>query len=467
MKYLFISGFLFCVMIPSVSMPQTAAEEPTAPSPVEMSNTEDHQRMLDLLGIKELRPGANGSDKNAPNYANYDESKATPYPDLPELLVTNDGRKVITPEMWWNVRRPEIVELFDSEVYGHVPENTPAVKWETVETTSDTISGKKVVTRRLVGHADNSSYPAIKVDIDLSLTLPAGAPGPAPVIMEFGFILSPSGGSKKTAGKGSFFGFGGGIQDWQKRLIEKGWGYAVISPNSIQADNAGGLTRGIIGLCNKGQPRDLDDWGVLRAWAWGASRAMDFFETDPGVDAGRVGIEGVSRYGKAAIVTLAYDQRFAAGLIASSGKGGSSLYRRNWGERLENIADPYAYHWVSGNYMKYSANSLSANDLPVDTHMLVALCAPRITFLSGSTLKAGDGWVDTKGTFMAGAAAAPVFRLLGAKDMGTTEFPPVGTPLVDGQLAYRQHIDGHTAGSNWAFFIDLCERYGFRIKNAR
>ncbi|MFC1561089.1 GDSL-type esterase/lipase family protein [Candidatus Latescibacterota bacterium] len=199
----------------------------------------------------------------------------------------------------------------------------------------------------------------------------------------------------------------------------------------------------------------------MRAWAWGASRAMDYFETDPAVDAGQVGIEGVSRYGKAAIVTLAYDQRFAAGLIASSGKGGATLYRRNWGERVENIADPNAYYWVAGNYIKY-AGPLGWDDLPIDTHMLVALCTPRLTFLSASTVEAGDGWVDAKGTFMAGAAAGPVFRILGKKDMGTDEFPPLETPLTDGAVAFRQHTDGHTAGSNWSYFLDLCEKNGMQ-----
>jgi len=455
-KYILISCILLFLIAPAVSAQQNNSDNAILHPPVEMDNIDDHQRMMYLLGIKKLRPGADGSNENSPNYANYDESKATPYPELPELLVTNDGHKVTTPEMWWKVRRPEIIELFDSEIYGRVPDNIPKVTWEVVRTTKETINSIPVITKEFVGHVNNSSYPAITVDIELSLTTPVSAPGPVPVIMEFGMFLPGS--TKKIEGPFATFA---GIQPWQKQCIERGWGFAVIIPNSIQADSGSGLNRGIIGLCNKGQPRDPDDWGVLRAWAWGASRALDYFVTDPAVDAGQVGIEGVSRYGKASIVAMAYDQRFAAGLIASSGKGGTALYRRNWGERMENIADPYAYHWVAGNYMKYSADPLRSKDLPVDTHMLIALCAPRITFLSGSTREAGDGWVDTKGTFMAGVAAGPVFRLLGARAMGAAEFPLTGTPLVDGQLAFRQHTDGHTSGSNWGFFMDLCEKYGF------
>src|SRR5262249_27705549 len=159
------------------------------------------------------------------------------------------------------------------------------------------------------GHVDNAAYPPISVDIQLTLTTPAEAKGPVPVMMEFGFA--------GFGGKGPFGPPGGGKggPNWQQQVLAKGWGYAIIVPNCIQADNGGGLTKGIIGLCNKGQPRKADDWGALRAWAWGASRALDYFETDKAVDAKRVGIEGLSRYGKAAIVAMAYDERFAIGFI--------------------------------------------------------------------------------------------------------------------------------------------------------
>ena len=168
---------------------------------------------------------------------------------------------------------------------------------------------------------------------------------------------------------------------WQQQVLARGWGYAILTPNSIQADSGAGLTRGIIGLCNKGQPRKLDDWGALRAWAWGASRALDYFETDKAVDAKQVGIEGLSRYGKAAIVTMAYDARFAIGFVGSSGAGGAKLHRRNFGEQVENVAARGEYHWMAGNFLKY-AGPLTPKDLPVDAHELIALCAPRPVFIS-------------------------------------------------------------------------------------
>jgi hypothetical protein len=219
-----------------------------------------------------------------------------------------------------------------------------------------------------------------------------------------------------------------------------------------------GLTTGIIGLCNKGQPRKVDDWGALRAWAWGASRALDYFETDKAVDARQVGIEGLSRYGKAAIVTMAYDERFAIGFIGSSGAGGAKLHRRHFGEQVENVAGTGEYHWMAGNYLKY-AGPLTPNDLPVDAHELVALCAPRPVFISVGSQQVEGGWVDAKGMFLAGAGAGPVYKLLGKKDLGTSEFPTMETPLIDGDVAFRQHSGGHTTGPNWPTFLKFADRY--------
>jgi hypothetical protein len=209
-------------------------------------------------------------------------------------------------------------------------------------------------------------------------------------------------------------------------------------------------------LVNKREPRKVDDWGSLRAWAWGASRALDYFETDKSVNAKQVGIEGHSRYGKAALVTMAYDPRFAIAYISSSGEGGAKLHRRNAGEIVENVAGSNEYHWMAGNFIKY-AGPLNWNDLPVDSHELVALCAPRPVFI-GSGDK-GDGWVDPKGMFLAGVHAGPVYKLLGKKDLGTTEFPPIETTLIDGDIAFRQHSGGHTPAPNWPTFLTFASRH--------
>lgn len=304
---------------------------------------------------------------------------------------------------------------------------------------------------------DNSAYPEITVNIQLTLTTPANAKAGVPVMMQFGFAPRPGAvapGAAPNANRPN-------APNWQQLLLSKGWGYAIIVPTSIQADNGAGLTQGVIGLCNKGQPRKPDDWGALRAWAWGASRALDYFETDKAVDAKQVGIEGLSRYGKAALVAMAYDQRFAIGFIGSSGEGGAKLHRRAFGELVENLAGTGGYHWMAGNFIKY-AGPLTPNDLPVDAHELIALCAPRPVFISYGAAE-GPGaegkWVDQRGSFMAAVAAGPVYKLLGKKDLGTTEFPPVETALIEGEIAWRQHSGGHTTGPNWPTFLTFASRY--------
>jgi peptidoglycan/xylan/chitin deacetylase (PgdA/CDA1 family) len=171
-----------------------------------------------------------------------------------------------------------------------------------------------------------------------------------------------------------------------------------------------------------------------------------------------VGIEGLSRYGKAALVTMAYDRRFAIGFIASSGEGGAKILRRKFGEQVENVAGTTEYHWMAGNFLKY-AGPLTPNDLPIDAHELIAMCAPRPVFISSGSLQVEGGWIDAKGMFLAAVGAGPVYRLLGKKDLGATEFPPMETPLIDGDIAFRQHTGGHTAGPNWPTFLVFATRY--------
>lgn len=412
----------------------------------------DYENMLVQLNITSTRPGPSGNP-SAPNAANSDEAKATQYTSLPDPLVLKNGKKVTNAKTWWNKRRPEIAEDFNKEIYGRVPKNTPKVNWEVTSTSDTVIGGIAAVTKNLLGHVDNSLYPQLTVDIQLSLTTPKNNNKAVPVIMEFGFLFPP-GFRLPPPPAGTIV-----QKSWQEQVIEKGWGFAVIVPASYQADNGAGLTQGIIGLCNKGQNRKPDDWGTLRAWAWGASRAIDYFETDKNVDAKKIAIEGLSRYGKAALVTMAFEPRIAVGCIGSSGAGGAKILRRIYGEQVENLASSGEYHWFAGNFIKYAANPLTQNDLPVDAHELVALCAPRPVFISSGSPNVEGKWVDAKGMFLGGAYAGPVYTLLGKKKLGTTAYPAEQTLLDSGDIAFRQHNGGHTIGPNWPYFLQFALRY--------
>ena len=413
----------------------------------------DHAQMKQQLGISiPNRPGPSG-DPSAPNAANSDESRVNSY-TLPDPLMLKSGKRVKTPQDWWEKRRPEIVEDFDNEIYGRLPKNIPSVSWQVIEVKDTTISLYPIKEKTLRGVVDNSNFPEITVEIEMVLATPANSSGSVPVVLEFGFIRWPFGNLPPQANPL----FSPSEPGWKEQLISKGWGYAIINPSSIQADHGAGLRAGIIGLVNKGKPRKPDDWGALRAWAWGASRAIDYFETDDDVDTKRLAIEGLSRYGKTAVVAMAHEPRFSLAFIGSSGAGGTKILRRVFGEQVENLASSAEYHWFAGNFIKY-ASTLTPDDLPVDAHQLVALCAPRPVFISAGSPHVEGQWIDAKGMFLGGLHAGPVYQLLGKQGLESTAFPVLGTALVKGDIAYRQHAGGHTTGPNWSTWIAWASRY--------
>jgi len=404
----------------------------------------DYADMLAKVGVDQPREGRQPNSQDESKHPNYDELIANPYPFYPDALTTESGKKVTSAKMWYKTRRPEIVKLFEDNVYGRIPDNVPGVKWEVTSEEKKDFAGTPVVVRMLKGVVDNSSYPAITVEISANVVYPEGKQN-LPVIIEFGF------------GAGDPTRVRAGSTSWQQMVIERGWAAASINPSSIQADAGSGLTNGIIGLCNKGEFRQPTDWGSLRAWGWGLSRLIDYFETDKTFDATKCAIEGVSRYGKASLVAMAFEERIAAGFIASSGKAGAAGWRRDCGESIGNIVSNEEYHWVCGNLIKYGADPLTENDLPVDQHELIALCAPRACFISTGSWS-GDKWQDVVGSFISASKASPVYELLGYKGVGTDLFPGMDNGLMDGRLTYRQHHGGHEAGPNWPFFLDFFER---------
>ena len=412
----------------------------------------DYADMIAKLGIAEPRPGRDPNNPDANRLPNYDELMANPFVHYPEALVTFDGRKVKNAKMWNKVRRPELVKYFEDEVYGHIPDNVPAVNWKVVSEEKVDMNGIACVNRVLSGVVDNSMCPSITVEIQASILYPEGAKD-VPVIVEYGYM----------AGRPSPFAMSFGRQNgpqtesWQMIVVKRGWAAATIVTGSIQADGGQGLRSGIIGLCNKGEYRKPQDWGALRAWAWGTSKLIDYMESDATFDATKVAIEGVSRNGKASLVAMAFDQRIAAGFIASSGKGGAAGWRRWCGESVENLTSSGEYHWMAGSFLKYGAEPLTANDLKIDQHELIALCAPRPCLISAGRFDA-DKWQDVMGMFMMAAKASPVYELLGAKGLGTDVLPRQDEGLMDGQLAYRQHNGGHEAGPNWPYFLDFFQK---------
>jgi hypothetical protein len=302
-----IGGALSCGLL----FGQTNYSPPQSPpQPATFTAAQDHQNMMEQLGIRALRPGRSPNEK-APNHANYDESKANPFPNLPDPLTLKNGEKVTTAAMWWHQRRPEIVADFAREVYGRVPANVPKVMWSVKAIDREQIGFHPVIAKSVVGHVDNSAYPLMEVNIRMTLVTPANAKGPVPVLIMFGRSSFPAPSQPSPAEleeinsalkalltrqdpalrevfdqhpayglatsppfqMPQFNADGSPPSTWQ--LIADGWGFAIIDPASIQADDGAGLARGIIGLVGKGQPRQPDDWGALRAWAWGAGRGLD------------------------------------------------------------------------------------------------------------------------------------------------------------------------------------------------
>ena len=496
---------LSCAVLIVAGVAVSVSGQSSSQAPVTFTSEQDHQNMMDQLGIKALRPGPSGNE-NAPNHANYDESKANPFPNLPDPLTMKDGQTATSAEMWREKRRPELLEMFSKYVYGRVPKNVPAVNWKVNTVDHEFLGFTPVIAKDVEGVVDNSAYSAINVRIHMIEVLPARVKGPVPVLIMFGPARFPSPNEPRgeelarvnAAYKAlllkqdpslkevfeqhpawepikepPFFqrpelNEDGGLPNtWQ--LVAAGWGFVLLDPTSVQADDGAGVTRGIIGLVNKGQPRTPEDWGALRAWAWGAGRALDYLEKDSAVDAKHVGIEGVSRYGKAALVTMAFDERFAMVLVGSSGKGGATLLRRNFGEAVESLTGG-EYYWMAGNFMKYGASdakfgSMAPGNIPVDSNELIALCAPRLTFISYGIPAKGDAkWLDQQGSWMATVDANRVWKLLGANglnvegDYKTAQMPPMNTGLLDGALAWRQHDGGHTDAPNMKYFIEWADK---------
>ena len=368
------------------------------------------------------------------NWSNYGEKSAGGFPAQPAVLALANGRPVRDANAWWQQRRPEIVQLYEQNVYGRVPAGVPTVRFEMVDAKAGVLGGK-AIRRDVVGHIDNHRFPAATPQVAFSIYTPAQATGPVPLlVIVWGSFPTP------TA--------------ILEQVLAVGWAVALFDTGALQQDSGAGLGRGIIGLVNRGQPRQPTDWGVLAAWNWGLSRALDFLEKDPAIDPHRIGIEGHSRWGKTAMLAGALDSRWAIVWASSAGSMGTSLEKRNFGETIDNVAGSGEYHWMAPNFLRYGGHWA---DLPVDAHELLALVAPRPLFVTGGTQ--GESWIDPRGEFLACVAAGPVYELLGKKGLGTSTMPAPNQGLMAGDLAFRYHEGGHTDAPDWPAFLAWARRY--------
>jgi (4-O-methyl)-D-glucuronate---lignin esterase len=366
---------------------------------------------------------------------NYDESRVSPY-SLPDLEArAGDGSAVED----WRTRRAAILELFRANVYGRVPPVATRSRFETIAEDPVAMSGAATLKRVAIVTANG----AREHRFELTLFLP-NATRPAPTFL----LLNnrPATNTDPTRKEKSGF--------WPAEdLIARGYAIAALQVGDIAPDDKNRFRDGIISvLDDASRPRPPDAWGALAAWAWGASRAMDYFETDPRVDARHVAVVGHSRGGKAALWAGAQDERFALVISNESGEGGAALTRRNLGETLERITTTFPY-WFAERYKSFAGREAQ---LPVDQHMLIALAAPRAVYVASAD---EDLWSDPRGEFLALAASSPAFMLWGDRAIGPDDMPGLEQPLISGRRAYHIRRGPHNLTPyDWARFADFADR---------
>jgi hypothetical protein len=377
--------------------------------------------------------------------SNYDESKVGRY-TLPDPLVFADGSPVKDAASWRTRRRPEILRLYEREIYGRIPAATPKVTWQVVQTDPQAREGAALMKRVEGAIGDGADAPRIP----LTVYTPAKASGRVPIILLINFGGGPP--PPPSATPPRVFPSDPPVA---AEILARGWGYATVRYQDIQLDRADAWREGVIGrtLASGATRPAADEWGTIGAWSWGVSRVIDYLETDRSVDAKRIAIQGHSRLGKTVLWASALDERIAAVFSSCAGEMGSALARRDWGETVDDMAQNFPWQFA-GAFQKWPGRW---NEMPVDAHLLIALSAPRPVFISGGTT---DQWADPVGEFLATVAAGPVYRLLGRKDLGTTTLPPLDTPLTSGDLGWHYHTGGHTATpEDWKAFLVFLDKY--------
>ena len=401
------------------------------------------------------RTDANGNAlRRAPtgHISNYDESKVGNY-TLPDPLILANGKPVRDARTWSKVRRAELLKLYDDEIYGGIPANAPKATYKVIETDTNALGGMAIHRHVQIQFGKGTNA----VVVPLHIYLPADATGPVPLLLHTVFFSNPPfpGSATNTTSTNALrrpgFSEAGPITN----VFAHGYGYATFRYTDIQPDNSNTFSSGVIALTlAPGQTKPAPDaWGTISAWAWGASRVLDYLEKDRSVDSKHVALIGHSRLGKTVLVAGARDTRFAIIYSSCAGEMGSSLARRDYGETVDDMAANFPWQFA-GNFQKYAGHW---NDMPVDTHMIIALNAPHPVFIGGGTQ---DQWADPRGEFLGEVAAGPVYRLLSKQDLGTTNGPPIDTPIITGDLGFHYHTGGHAiTASDWNAFLDFADKY--------
>ena len=399
-----------------------------------------------------------------PRGYNYDEAKVPKY-ELPDPLVCLDGTKVTSTETWRKKRRPEILRLFEEEVYGRAPGKPEAMRFEVIEKGGDALGGK-AVRRQIVVHLGKGEK---ALAVSLLLYLPKNAKKPAPGFLTLNFrgnhttnadpaIRIPTSWVRNGHGakdnKATAAGRGGSSSRWAiEAIISRGYAFGTIYYGDIDPDFHDGYENGIHPLFPPRNPkkRKPTDWASIAGWAWGLSRALDYLETDADMDATRVAVMGHSRLGKTSLWAGAVDERFALVISNNSGCGGAALSRRAFGETVKRINTSFP-HWFCDNYSKYNDKE---DKCPVDQHMLIALAAPRPVYVASAV---GDRWADPNGEFLSALGAEPVYKLFGHK-FGAGKQPPVNKP-VHGRIGYHVRTGKHDVTDyDWKQYLDFADKH--------
>lgn len=406
--------------------------------------------------------GQNGPKKDYPKLANYDENKVPAY-TLPDPLLCQDGEVVNTVAQWEKKRRPEILQMFTTYMFGEAPAYKGAIRYTIDRINEKALQGRATRKEITIQLTDDSNGPSVH----LQLYLPNGIKGKVPVFLGISFMPNftvyddpdltvpetysgPDGKVRKVPARGAM------DKSWQlDKILAYGYGLATFCYNEVDPDFDDDFQNGVHPYYyTKGQhfPEPYQ-WGSIAAWAWGMSRAMDYLEKDRQVDAKRVAVIGHSRLGKTAVWAGASDSRFALVLSGNSGCCGAAISRRCFGETVEamNVRFP---HWFCGNYKQFNDRE---KYLPFDQHELIALIAPRPVYIASAE---DDNWSDQKGEFLGGKGAEPVYALYGLAGIGTETMPPVDTPYMDGSIAYHNRKGPHAVlPYDWDQFLKFADRF--------